>query len=176
MNIQQKQYVPVESYITNKLDIDALNYADSANFDQLVLNMIKQNPTLSPEHNANAVTSDQLDKCAYVLWEQCLWYNEGKLVLQAAKYGSMYQDVKIRALGMMNVLPGWWFLREKLKQWLRTSDKWVDDKEMEEQFNLSCARARRILKSRKMANKGEDVDEVGDTEVKKDEDVVGCYE
>lgn len=123
MHSLRTAYIPIERYIGKKLDMDALDNAGSADFDQLILNMIKQNPTLSPEHNVNAVTSDQLDQCAYVLWEGCLWFNGGKLVVQAAKYGSMYQDVKICALGMMNLLPGWWFIREKIKQWLEISHK-----------------------------------------------------
>jgi hypothetical protein len=73
----------------------------------------------------------------------------------------------------MNMLPGWWFLREKVKAFVSDSGKWVDDNEMESQFNLMCARADKIIKSRKMAKKEEQEEGhhgLGDLEVKKDED------
>lgn len=91
----------------------------------------------------------------------------------------MYQDVKIRALGLMNMLPGWWFLREKVKAHMSNSGKWVDDTEMESQFNLMCAKADKIIKSRKMANNEEQQEKyhgLGDLEVKKVEDLEYCDE
>ncbi|KAH7396794.1 hypothetical protein DE146DRAFT_657800 [Phaeosphaeria sp. MPI-PUGE-AT-0046c] len=80
----------------------------------------------------------------------------GQLVIHAAKYGSALQDVKIRALWILNLLPGWWFLREKMKDWLLKSSKYVDDMEMQTIFNQACLNADKIIKSRERKKEEEE--------------------
>lgn len=145
---QQQQYVPTDIRIPTELQADVLDNASTTIFDQLVLRMIQCYPALSPHLNIETITSAMLDKCAYALWNECLTMGTGQLVIHAAKYGSALQDVKIRALGMLNLLPGWWFLCEKTREQLLTSGKCVDDTDMQAMFNMACVNADKIIKSR----------------------------
>lgn len=145
---QQQQYVPTDIPIPTELEADVLDNASTNIFDQLVYRMIEGHPALSSQLNIETITSAMLDKCAYALWNECLTMGTGQLVIHAAKYGSALQDVKIRALGMLNLLPGWWFLREKTREQLLTSGKCVDDTDMQAMFNVACVNADKIIKSR----------------------------
>ncbi|KAF1911051.1 hypothetical protein BDU57DRAFT_108782 [Ampelomyces quisqualis] len=112
--------------------------------DHLIIHVYKSDPALLPQRN-EIITSSHIDKFTYSIWQICLTENNGNLLTGAARTSSMFDDVKIRTLSIMNLLPSWWFMRERLVGLLNGTGRPLDDSDMEIVYGQAYATAVRVV-------------------------------
>jgi hypothetical protein len=99
-------------------------------FHQVVRAAFQKNPQMLPADPTEIINSNLIDRFTHALWGMICFGNI-PLHEQAAKYGAMIGEPMIRALALLNILPSWWFLRERVLEWLRGSTpRIIDDSEM----------------------------------------------
>jgi hypothetical protein len=119
--------------------------APSNPLDQVIIHIYRNSPTLLPQRGG-AMTSSHIDNVTYAVWQICLKQNNGWILNGVAKTSVMLDDVKIRALAMLNLLPSWWIMRDRFVSLLKNNNDWtVDDSEMEINFGLACRTATQVL-------------------------------
>jgi hypothetical protein len=101
-----------------------------ASFDNLILRLHQNEPTLFPSSPTQPITTNQIDVFTQKLWLYCLNWRSGELMNIATSYGAVAEELKLRALAKVNILPSSWFLRERVMKWLRESGRLVDDEFM----------------------------------------------
>jgi hypothetical protein len=134
---QSQQHMPSQLNTQNNAQFGGSSGANQSVFDQLILKTFQENPKIFTQFTSKAGTSAEIDQFAYRLWSRCLSTRNGMLLNLAAKYSAMLGDSKLRTLAMLNYLPSWWFLREKLKRWLSSRGIAIDDSTMETNFKIA---------------------------------------
>jgi hypothetical protein len=103
-------------------------------FIQMLVAMLKSDPTLLPSSPTDPVLSTHIDNIAYKMWQCSLTHKNGATLAQANKYSAMLNEVKLRTLARLNFLPSWWFLREQALVGLRSMNRLIDDSAMIKQY------------------------------------------
>jgi hypothetical protein len=116
-------------------------------FHQVVRAAFQKNPQMLPADPTEIINSNLIDRFTHALWGMICFGNI-QLHEQAAKYGAMMGEPMIRALALLNILPSWWFLRERVLEWLRGSTpRIIDDSEMAQQVRSVMGMAATIVKT-----------------------------
>jgi hypothetical protein len=115
-------------------------------FHQVVRAAFQKSPQMLPTDPTEIINSNLIDRFTHALWGMICFGNI-PLHEQAAKYGAMMGEPMIRALALLNILPSWWFLRERVLEWLRGSTpRIIDDSEMAQQVRGVMGMATTIVK------------------------------
>jgi hypothetical protein len=107
---------------------------DLDTFDSVIVQAYQSNPSMFPQSRSTAITSAQIDEFTNNIWQTCLLWKNGQLMNSATLYGAVLSDLKLRTLAKLNLLPSWWFLRERVMQWLRDNQRLVDESFMDGRF------------------------------------------
>jgi hypothetical protein len=95
-------------------------------FDKMIAGMFKQR--LIDVYDIDTIRSTHIDQLAYKAYTFCI---ENNLLSLAGTYSAMMNEVKLRALALLNLMAPWWFLRERIEIYLRRTDLLVDDSVMQ---------------------------------------------
>jgi hypothetical protein len=126
----------------------------AAIFNHVISRAPKLLPTDLPN---NTLTSAHIDEITYAMWQVAFSSNNGSgdMLQVAAKYGSMFSEMKLRALARLNFLPSWWYLRERAFEIILMQHNWmIDDSIVDLQWKDAVRASSEMQQKRERAIKG----------------------
>jgi hypothetical protein len=86
-------------------------------------------PHLLPNDLTTTLTSAYIDAITYALWLIAVNSGDGRgdILTAVQKYVILFDEVKLRALARLDLLPTWWFFRERVLDKLVNGGWTVDD-------------------------------------------------
>jgi hypothetical protein len=73
------------------------------------------------------IMSSMIDQYTYKIFQHCLVINNGVLHERANLFGAMLNELKLRTLAKLCLLPGWWFIRTRVVEYLQMRRFPIDD-------------------------------------------------
>jgi hypothetical protein len=134
----QQQHQPAESQAGIRgIDQDTKDLnASLLWFDKIIAGTLKQ---FRIDENGT-ITGAAIDQATYLAYQSCIEYG---LLALLGKYSAMMNEVKLRALALLNLIAGWWFLRERLLRILIQRNLKVDDSVMQNGIKDAVAQVNR---------------------------------
>jgi hypothetical protein len=112
-------------------------------YDQIALLVYRNDPTLLPEALTTPVNSLGIDKFTHALWTALVHNAQLQPMFQrTTNAGALLTESRLRVLALLNIMPSWWYLRERVVLWLESVSRLVDDSYQAGLTNRAMAQAR----------------------------------
>jgi hypothetical protein len=123
---QQQQQQPTDSQAGMRGNNQATNQHGGSllSCDRIIFGILQQCRFDEDE----AITSAIIDKITYAAYQACIQHGQFELL---GKYSAMLNEVKLRALALLNLMAAWWVLRERIVKIISKTSALVDDDVMQ---------------------------------------------
>jgi len=142
-NAQKQEYSPAAAQ--NPTPSHSQNLPDTnrnAPYNKIVEEVLRNRPDLLPSDSSLLINSFQIDQIAHAMFNFMV-FNPNPVVYtlfqQATQQGAWISEPRLRVLALLNIMPGWWFLRERVINWLEDTGRLMDDSWQQAILNQAVA-------------------------------------
>jgi hypothetical protein len=134
---------PSQSNTNSYSQVPLVASRNAYSYDQIALLVYRNDPTLLPADSTTPVNSLGIDKFTHALFTALVHTAQLQdMFKRTTNAGALLTESRLRVLALLNIMPSWWYLRERVVLWLESVGRPIDDSYQTGLTNRAMAQAR----------------------------------